>query len=293
MRARLAPVPFFAAIIALAVITSGCIAQDRPHEPTYTIVADAGAEVVADGQSAHLHWAADHALEAEGGEHVEEHPHLEWEASNGAHGTGENFTVVPAGRGLVLVELNVSDGNHSATDVGGVLALPPGPGARHAFIGVVGDIELELEGDTFADQAAVTLGHHHGHYYSAAAPGAHLRLKVLAVTADTQAAFLISIKSGGGQGQVNITKPLVFSPGLNYTLVLDTASPYAHHIEVADPATGGAPEESSLAEFTEAHEGAAEGRFLVTPAGQTLPGFEALAAAVALTLAILVATRRR
>ncbi len=46
-----------AAVAALAVVTSGCIAQDRPHEATFFVVADAGeAQVLAVGATASLTW---------------------------------------------------------------------------------------------------------------------------------------------------------------------------------------------------------------------------------------------
>jgi hypothetical protein len=281
-----------AGLVALAVLTAGCIAQDRPHHPTYTVVADAGGEVVASGESAHLHWAAHDALEPETpGEHLDAHAEIEWEASSGAHAAGENFTVPTAAPGLTLVEVNVTAENHSAKDIGGVLAVPGSPGARRAFVGVVGDVELALEAGTFTSTSTVTHAGHSGHFYAAPAPGATVRLRADTGGHEAQAQFLISIKSGSGTGQVNITEPLVFAPGVNYTLVLETTAPFAHRIEVDDPTFG--PSELSLSEFAEASGGAAEGRLLVAPPGQTLPDAGAAAAGAALAAAALMAASAR
>ncbi len=288
-------IALLAATVSLAVALSGCVAQDRPHEPSFWITAEAGeGEIVGPADTAHLHFDAEHALEPVGESHVEEHAELEWTSSSGAHGNGSNFTITPASPGLVLVELNVTAANHTVTDVAGVLAVPGGPGPRRAFIGVVGDVRLVLQGgEPFAAESETSLGSHEGRYYAALAPGSSVRLAIVGAPEGSEAAFLISLKSGGGTGEVNTTPPLLFDGALIYSLVLDTSGASAHHIEARDAA--GAPvEDLSLAAFAEAHGGEAEGRFLVAPKGQTLPGFEAPVAAFAFAVAALAfASRRR
>src|SRR5262245_38184724 len=111
MRAPLTPVALLAAVAALAVLTAGCLGQDRQHHPTFTVVADVESAVVPAGQTEHLSWSQAEALEVEGGEHLEEGAEIDWAASTGAHGVGENFSLATGAPGLILVEVDVTAAN--------------------------------------------------------------------------------------------------------------------------------------------------------------------------------------
>lgn len=287
-----APATLFALVASAAVLVAGCTAQDRPHEPTFTIVADAGGEIVGTGSPAALHWTPAHAIESEPGEPAEVEPVIAWNSSSGDHAEGPDFNVTANLPGLLLVELNVTAKNHTAVDVGGVLGVPTAPGARRAFIGVVGNVTLAVEGGgAFTADLPVALRAHVGHYYSLPTPGASVRLRIVQGADEVEAAFLICVKDAVGIGQTNKTLPLVLNPELNYTLVLDSSTGAHHHIEVHEGTD--LVEDLSLAEFEEAHAGDAEGRFTVVPKGQTLPGLEAAAAVGALVIAFTAAYVRR
>lgn len=287
-----APLALFAAVAGLAVLTAGCIAQDRPHEPTYTVVADAGGAVVEVGHAAHLEWSEHDAVEVAEGGHLEEQPEIEWKASNGEHAEGANFSVTPHEVGLTLVELNVTVEHHSALDIGGVLTIPSGAFAAGAFIGVVGHIELSGTGlsSPLLHQTA-TMGSHPGHYYFAPGSNATLRLPILQGAEGGEASFLIAVKRAGGGFTSAVTPALPFEGGLSYTLVVDTTHANDHKIE----ARGGLFDENlELGAFAEAHGGESETRVLVAPPGQKLSGAGAAAAVASFAgLALLAALRRR
>ena len=112
------------------------------------------------------------------------------------------FNFTPAGQGLVLVEVNVTAQNHSATDLGGVLVVPATVGPSRFYIGVVGNITLTVPPGILAGDAPVQWGEHHGHYYIAEANTGPARIRIDPVAEETQAAFLISLKTGAGTGQL-------------------------------------------------------------------------------------------
>ena len=45
------------AVVVLTTLGAGCIAQDKPHHAAFTIIAQAGHDVVEEaGHAAHFHW---------------------------------------------------------------------------------------------------------------------------------------------------------------------------------------------------------------------------------------------
>lgn len=291
MRARQGAVPLglFAAVVGLSVLMAGCLAQDRPHEPSFTLIADAGGAVVAPGAQAHLEWSQEHAIEAEEHEGPAEPAEIEWAASDGAHASGSSFSFTPAAE-FVLVELNVTAENHSAVDVGGVLSVPTTGASFRAYIGVIGDVELQLLSGPFAADTPVAWHGYKGHFYSASGLDFDLHMRVLKGAEGGEAAFVIFVRAPSGYTNLTVTPPLHFDGGLNYTLSLDTHNAGTHEISTA----GADPPHVSLPEFAESSGGESEVRVVIAPEGQTLPGMDAAAAVVAVgAVACLALVRRR
>ncbi len=287
-RQRAVPLGLVSAVVGISVLVAGCLAQDRPREPSFTIIADAGGAVVAVGAMAHLAWTQDQAIEAEKGEGPAEPADIDWQASSGAHATGPSFDFTP-GSEFVLVELNVTAENHSAHDLGAVLSVPASGSGWRAYIGVVGDVELQWLGGAFAADTPVSWHGHKGHYYSTSTVDFDVRLRIVQGPNGGQAAFLISVKAPTGYANVTATQPLHFEGGVNYTLSLDAHNAANHRVGVS----GADPPSVLLSEFVQSNGGEAEGRVVIAPAGQSLPGMDAAAAVVAVGAASVLALVRR
>jgi hypothetical protein len=288
-RASAAPLGVVAAVVGLSVLMAGCLAQDRPHEPSFTLIADAGGAVVAPGTAAHLEWPQEQAVEAEAHEGPSEPAEIEWDSSDGHHASGSAFSFTP-GADFVLVQLNVTAENHSATDLGGVLVVPPGGANYRAYIGVIGEVELEHLGGPWASDTPVAWDGHKGHFYSASAVVQDIHLRVVQGPQGGEAAFIIGVRAPSNYNNVTMTPPIRFDAGVNYTLSLDTHDAGNHQVGIA----GGDPASVPLFAFAESNGADADVRVVVAPEGQGLPGMDAAAAVVAFAaLPALALFRRR
>ncbi len=283
--------------ISAAVLSAGCVAQDRPRVEKFFVVADAGPSTVATaGDTVHFEWGASHALEAEAGGTVNESVAYGWSASTGEHGNLSLFSITPAQTRLVLVVLNVTAKEHTASDAAAVLAIPAAnpPGGR-VYLGSLGNLQL--------DPDAVFAPSHHptglsgftgdaGDYPLSPAADQVFPISFPDQGADAAGSILFAVETPSNQTRMHATAPLAFDPSRNYTLVIDD-SPLHHDRIVTRDAAGALLDTSSLADFETAHPGAVAVQVLVPPPAGKLPGFEGAAVAGAVLVAALVLSLRR
>lgn len=286
-------------VLALGVASAGCTVQDRPPNEAFFVVADAGAaQIFAPGGAAHLSFPENQTIEAEKGAPPLEEVAYAWTASWGTTSNHSQFHAMPPGFGLSLVELNVTAKNHTASDAVGLLVVPPGSaGPGQVQIGIVGEAQLsDLAPSPALTKVEVRAGAHGGTSYGAALPGSgpsSYRLVPRGGASAPEFVVLIAVKSAGGTLYSNTSLPLRLDSALNNTLVVDSTAAQQHRIEVRD-GSGALLESLSLDAFGAAHPGQAESRVLVSPPGQSLPGFEGAAAAGAfLCVGLLALWRRR
>lgn len=295
--ARFAPV---AVVLALAVISAGCIVQDRPEEANFFVVADAGPDRVLDaGEAAEFAWLQDYAIEAEGNTTPHVEISYEWWVVDRSFspGTGPTFSYTSVAPAFALVTLNVTGEGVTAADASGVLFVPgAADGSRKIYLAVRGDLHIEgpspqhvltlhSEGDFRAESLATPLDIPNEPY--AAIPlGVEFSL-----SGNPEGSILLALKDGAGPARTAASQMLEFDSGSQYTLLIDTSPAGVHRIITSQ---GGAQTGNvTLDEFKAAHAVAEhEDKVLVTH-GQTLAGFEGAAAAATLGLAALLAARRR
>jgi hypothetical protein len=283
--------------VSAAVLSAGCVAQDRPIEVTYSVVADAGASAVATvGDTVHFQWSENRTLEAKNGGEVNEAVAYAWSASTGAHGNTSSFAVTPAESGLAIVVLNVTAKEHTASDAAAVLAIPAAspPGGR-VYLASLGNLQL--------DPDAIFAPSHHptefslftgdtGDYPLSPVANQVFRISFPDQASDAAGSILFAVKATSNQTRTHASPPLAFDASRAYTLVIDT-SPQQNHRLVARDLAGALLDNSSLADFETAHAGAAEVKVLVPPPASKLPGFGGAAAAGAVFVAALALTLRR
>lgn len=294
------PAGLLAVIAALAVLSAGCIVQDRPHEGEFNVVADAGqSQVIAVGDTAHFEWGEDHALKAEGGEPPHVNVTYSWKVGEVEASVNHSVAVARAQPEFVLVELNVTAKEHTASDSVGVLVVPPAADtSRQLYVAAVGPIKIWPMG-SFAEHNFVS-GAHSGHWATQSLPPGAGRIDALIRLPEDEfplepvrASILLAVKDGAGAARGVATGPLEFDPGFRYTLSIDP-SPAAHHMISIRDAEGAVLQDMTLEAFEAAHP-AEEAVEVPVVDAQTLPGFEGLAAVATMVVlgAVLVAARRR
>lgn len=283
--------------LSAAVVSAGCVAQDRPHEETFFVVADAGPCAVATaGDTVHFEWALNRTLEAKGGGEVNESVVYAWSASTGEHGNTSSFSVAPVQPGLAIVVLNVTAKGHTAHDAAAVLAIPgsPPPVGR-VYLGSLGNLQLDPEGPFAPD-------HHLTEFFGFTAdssdyplePGASevFQISFPDPASDAAGSILFAVKTPSDGTHTHASPPLTFDASHNYTLEIDE-SPLEHHRIITRDGAGAPINNSSLAEFEIANAQPPTVKELVPPPSGKLPGFEGAAVAGAVIVAVLALSLRR
>ena len=288
------------AVVVLTTLGAGCIAQDKPHHGAFTIIAQAGHDVVEEaGHAAQFHWSAHDAIEAEGNETPHVELEFEWTASGApqALSHGENATLNRTDEGLALVQVNVSAEGALATDVAAALFTEtPSTGAR-LYVAAVGPVRLNVTGLHPEHEEVVAIG-------ETAAQLVILAATVSATTVDislvfdefaalggpTQGAIIVAMRAPGVEW-TQMTGPSEFEAGEAHVLRIQTGATGGASLIVGAP---GHQATTTIEQYGEEHPAEGEGRAVVSRS-QSLPGFEAAAAAFAATTAGVLAllARRR
>ncbi len=283
--------------------SAGCIVQDRPEHAEFFVVADAGKDqVLPVGQAAHFEWDEHDAVESEGEHAPEVDVEYAWRES-GSHDLLSNTSSATVSRttpGLALVSLEVAAEGVRATDVAGVLFVPPDKDTTtRAYVAVVGGIrfwegvgaptaihEVDVEGSP-AQWVEVSLQGVQGSSTSVVLDFSEVDV---AIGAQVPGSVIVAVKRGIGPATIESTGYVTFQT--------------SNYYEVRIPVSGSAPTLGLTARGTSyttyqafddyAANHTAEGadRVLVTES-QSLPGLGAAAAVGAAALLGLTGARRR
>jgi hypothetical protein len=294
-QAHLAPI---AAVLALGVISAGCIVQDRPEEANFFVVADAGPDqIVIAGETAHFDWPRALAIEAEGSTTPQVELAYAWWVVDRSPvpGTASNYSYTSVDPNFALITLNVTGEGVTAADATGVLFVPGDADASHKiYLAVRGDLQI---GGNLPGLREFSDGNSRAQWLQSpldlpAAPYASIPLTAeFSLAGSPEGSMIVAVKDGAGPARGAASQMLELDSGTQYTLLVDTSPAAVHRILTSQ---GGAQTGNvTLDEFKAAHAVSEhEQKVLVTHA-QTLAGFEGAAAAATFGLAALVAARRR